>query len=99
LFVLTTRKGNDWVGYTCLAYSLTSFLTSIGENEVIMSLDITHLFVRHVETVNLCSRIETFGIVKNIAYMVWIIWNKSIYLPKMIVVQHDVINNFQSWVL
>jgi hypothetical protein len=55
-----------------LAYSLTSFLTSIGENEVIMSLEITHLFVRHVETINLCSRIETFGIVKNIAYMVWI---------------------------
>jgi hypothetical protein len=90
---------NDWAGYTCLAHSLTSYLTSIGENEVIMSLEITHLFVRHVETVNLCSRIETFGIVKNIAYMVWIIWNKSIYLPKMIVVQHDVINNFQSWVL
>jgi hypothetical protein len=61
-----------------------------------LSLEITHLFIRHVETINLCSRIETFGIVKNIAYMVWIIRNKSIYLPKNLDVQHDVITTFHS---
>jgi hypothetical protein len=54
------------------------------------------LWVLHVETINLCSCIENFGIIKNIAYMVWIIRNKSIYLPKKLDVQHDVITTFHS---